>query len=100
MTIFIEGKSAALSYVSIFNSLWRQTKIYEEIKKAYEKVENHDKMQKEFIEIASHELRTPIHPMLGFIEILRNKITDKEQLGFIEIIYRNTMRLKNYLKIF
>ncbi|MGN6630157.1 MAG: sensor histidine kinase [Candidatus Nitrosocosmicus sp.] len=94
LTIFIEGKSAALSYVSIFNSLWRQTKIYEEIKKAYEKVENHDKMQKEFIEIASHELRTPIHPMLGFIEILRNKITDKEQLGFIEIIYRNTMRLK------
>lgn len=94
LTIFIEGKSAALSYASIFDNLIRQTDLYDEIKKAYEKVENHDRMQKEFIEIASHELRTPIYPMLGFIEILRNKMTDKEQLEFLDIIYKNTKRLK------
>ena len=35
MTIFIEGKSAALSYASIFNSLWKQTEIYEQLKKTF-----------------------------------------------------------------
>ena len=49
---------------------------------------------RDFIDIAAHELRTPIHPILGFTDLLRNKITDKEQLGFIDIINRNTMRLK------
>ena len=30
-------------------------------------------MQKDFINIAAHELRTPIQPILGFVEILKNK---------------------------
>ena len=51
-------------------------------------------VQKEFIEIAAHELKTPLQPILGFTEHLRNRITDKEQLEFIDIIYRNTKRLK------
>ena len=94
LAILIEGKYATLSYASIFDNLMRQTELYDEIKKAYEKVENHERMQKEFIEIAAHELRTPIHPILGFIGILKNKITDKEQLEFLDIIFRNTKRLK------
>jgi signal transduction histidine kinase len=93
-TIHIKGKSTALSYVTIFNNLWKQAELYDEIKKAYDIIQVHDKMQKEFVDIAAHELRTPIHPMLGFIEILRNKITDKEQLEFLDIIDRNTKRLK------
>ncbi len=51
-------------------------------------------MQKEFINVAAHELRTPIQPILGFTEHLKSKITDKEQLGFIDVIHRNTKRLK------
>ena len=51
-------------------------------------------MQKDFINIAAHELRTPIQPILGFTEHLKNKITDKEQIGFLDIIDRNTKRLK------
>ena len=63
-------------------------------KKAYEKIQIHDKMQRDFINIAAHELRTPIQPILGFTEHLKNKTNDNEQLGFLDIIYRNTKRLK------
>ena len=94
MTIFIEGKTTALSYASIFDNLWRQTELYEEIKKAYEKLQIHEKMLKEFTEIAAHELRTPIQPILGFTQHLRDKVTDKEQADYLEIIGRNTKRLK------
>jgi len=44
LTIFIEGKSADLSYASIFDNFLQQTALYDKIKKAYEKIENHDRM--------------------------------------------------------
>ncbi|HYZ51536.1 MAG TPA: hypothetical protein VE593_11660, partial [Nitrososphaeraceae archaeon] len=60
------SKAGVLSYVSIFENLWRQSELYEQLK-------THDKMQKEFINIAAHELRTPIQPIIGLSEVvLRN----------------------------
>jgi len=94
MTTYIEGKSTAMSYEAIFNNLWKETELYSQLKEAFIQLQSHEKMQKEFVEIAAHELRTPIQPILGFTEILRNKITDKEQLEFLDIINRNTKKLK------
>ena len=94
MTIFIEGKSTALSYVSIFESLWKQTELYDEIKKAYEKIQRHDKMQKEFIDIAAHELRTPLQPIIGITTILKDEIQSKRHKELLDVVIRNTERLK------
>jgi signal transduction histidine kinase len=77
-----------LSYVSIFETLWKQTEMYEHLKV-------HDKMQKEFINIAAHELRTPVQPILGLSEILQSKVKDKEQLRLLDVISRNAKRLQN-----
>ncbi len=52
-------------------------------------------MQKEFINIAAHELRTPIQPILGLSEIVKNKIKDKEEKELLDVIIKNTKRLKN-----
>ena len=49
MTIYIQGKSPALSYVSIFDSLWKQTELYEQVKEAFVQLQRHEKMQKEFM---------------------------------------------------
>lgn len=40
---------------------------------ANEMLKAHDKMQTEFVNIAAHELRTPIQPILGVIELLKSK---------------------------
>ncbi|HYO06006.1 MAG TPA: HAMP domain-containing sensor histidine kinase, partial [Phototrophicaceae bacterium] len=87
LAIYIEGKSAALSYLSIFESLWKQTEMYEQL-------QIHDRMQKEFINTAAHELRTPIQPLLGLTQILRSKSKDKEQIELLDIVIRNTKKLK------
>jgi two-component system, OmpR family, sensor histidine kinase VicK len=79
----------ALSYTSVFESLWLQTELYEQLKV-------HDKMQKEFINIAAHELRTPIQPILGLAEVLRfgkEKIKGQQYL-FLDAIIRNSKRLQ------
>ena len=50
------SKAGVLSYVAIFENLWKQSELYEQLMKAHEQVKIHDKMQREFINIAAHEL--------------------------------------------
>ena len=88
LSSYSNSKSTVLSYVSIFETLWKQTEMYEQLKV-------HDKMQKEFINIAAHELRTPVQPILGLSEILQSKVKDKEQLILLDVISRNAKRLQN-----
>jgi signal transduction histidine kinase len=60
----------------------------------YEKVKESEKMKSEFINIAAHELRTPIQPILGLTDIIYSKIKDKEQHELLDIVMRNAYRLK------
>jgi signal transduction histidine kinase len=64
-----------------------------ELNQANEQLKVHDKMQNEFINIAAHELRTPIQPIIGLADTLRSKIKDSEQLELLDIVYRNAKRL-------
>ena len=50
-------------------------------------------MQREFIDIAAHELRTPIQPIVSLTEILSSRIKDTEDAGFLEVVSRNAKRL-------
>jgi signal transduction histidine kinase len=66
----------------------------------------HDDMQKEFINMAAHELRNPVQSLLGFSDILRklniknedNK-TAYQYKDAIEAISRSTKRLKRLVDI-
>jgi signal transduction histidine kinase len=58
----------------------------------YKKLKESDKMKDEFINVAAHELRTPIQPILGLTEVLRSKITDTHQQELLDIIIRNAKR--------
>jgi signal transduction histidine kinase len=53
-----------------------------------------DKMQIEFINIAAHELRTPLQPILALTDLLRQGIKDNEQIHLLNMISRNAKRLK------
>lgn len=64
---------------------------------AIDRLKIQEKMQKEFINVAAHELRTPIQPILGLSEILRSRLTKgKERQGhdLLDIIIRNAKRLQ------
>jgi signal transduction histidine kinase len=62
----------------------------------YEKLKEADKMKDEFINIAAHELRTPIQPILGLSELLHSKIKEDnaEQRELLDVTIRNAKRLK------
>ena len=76
-------------------SLLKSNELLEE---ANEQLKVHDKMQKEFINIAAHELRTPIMPILGEVEIIEEDLdpktkTVKVEEEQIQLIIRNAKRL-------
>jgi signal transduction histidine kinase len=68
---------------------------------ARKRAEDQEKSQKEFINIAAHELRTPIQPLVGIAEMLGEKLRDPntESISItkpeIEIVVRNANRLMN-----
>jgi signal transduction histidine kinase len=96
--IYTNRKASVLSYVSMFESLWKQTELYGQVGRLYEQLKVHDKLQEDFINIAAHELRTPIQPILGLAEILRTKkdsITITSVYDeYLSVIIRNARRLK------
>ncbi|HEX7817869.1 MAG TPA: HAMP domain-containing sensor histidine kinase, partial [Nitrososphaeraceae archaeon] len=95
---FHTSKSRTESYNFIFDTIWRQADLYESLREAnknllysYQKLEEHDAMEKEFINLAAHELRTPSQSIVGYSEML--KVLPKRNKQYEEAILRNAERL-------
>jgi signal transduction histidine kinase len=102
LSTYSNSKAGVLSYVAIFENLWKQSELYEQLVNAHEKVKTHDRMQKEFIDVAAHELRTPIQPILGLTQMIYSSIDQDEypyqkkqqQKELLEVVIRNAHRLQ------
>lgn len=95
---FHTSKSRTESYNFIFDTVWRQADLYESLREAnrnliysYQKLEEHDAMEKEFINLAAHELRTPSQSIIGYSEMLKDLPERNKQ--YEEAISRNAERL-------
>src|SRR5437867_1080239 len=92
------SKSRTESYSFIFDTIWRQADLHESLRQAnknllyaYEKLKEHDTMEKEFINLAAHELRTPSQSIIGYSELLKDLPERNKQ--YEEAISRNAERL-------
>jgi signal transduction histidine kinase len=63
-----------------------------ELQETTKKLTYHDKLQKEFIDIAAHEFRTPIQSVLGYSEMIHANLKNFDQ--YFEKIIRNARRLE------
>jgi two-component system, OmpR family, sensor histidine kinase VicK len=88
-TIYSASKVSANSFKSVFELLWAELILNEELKKAGD-------MQKEFIDIAAHELRTPAQSILGYAELASTdpELCKHDKQGLLDAIYRNAIRLQ------
>jgi two-component system, OmpR family, sensor histidine kinase VicK len=84
---YSNSKATVLSYISIFESFWIQTEMYKKVKET-------EQMQRDFINIAAHELRNPIQPILTLTDVVKNKVTDTEQKELLDVVVRNAKKLK------
>jgi two-component system, OmpR family, sensor histidine kinase VicK len=108
LTTYSNSNPTVQSYITLFESLWKQKQLYEQQQQLYDELEEshnqlelaneevklHSKMQNEFINVAAHELRTPLQPILSLSDILRHKTTYPEQHELANVIFRNAKRLQ------
>jgi two-component system sensor histidine kinase VicK len=92
LSTYSSSPSIVSSYSSIFESFWRQAELFEKMRE----IEN---LEKDFINLAAHELRTPIQPIVGFSELLSDKIKDPEQRKLLDAVINNAKRLEKLAEI-
>jgi two-component system sensor histidine kinase VicK len=80
------------SYLAVFESFWRQAELFEKMKEV-------EILEKDFINIAAHELRNPIQPIIGFSELLYSKIENQEHRRLLEEVILNARRLERLARI-
>ena len=114
VSTYSTSKPTVLSYISIFESLWDQTEMSDNLRIANEKLVQSEQLEREFINTAAHELRTPTQAVMGYAELdkhvfedlLRNtKVTTDDELkrviinlkGHFDAITRNSTRLNELI---
>lgn len=86
LSMYSTSQPTISSYISIFESLWEQTEMANKLKIVNEKLIQREQNEKEFINIAAHELRTPTQAIMGYVEL------DQQ---FLEEILNNTTPMGN-----
>jgi len=93
------GESFNSMVDSIKNYVKTQNELTNKLKEANQQLKDKDRLKDEFINIAAHELRTPIQPILGLSQILLRSLkkvngkTDSEGEQSLEAIIRNSKKL-------
>jgi signal transduction histidine kinase len=109
--LLLAGTTAATAALVIFILRWnnnlgkevtRRTQELEQLNErlgeANEQLKLHDKMQKEFIDIAAHELRTPLQPIISYSSLALKDMLDKtEAIVGIDRQARRLQKLANDL---
>ena len=84
---YSESGPTVMSYFTIFETLWKQSELYA-------KLQAHEAAQREFFNLAAHELRTPIQPILGLSESILMKDKNIDLNHYHTVILRNARRLQ------
>ncbi len=103
---YSNSEPTVLSYLSIFESIWQQTELYMKVKEtnrhlehANEQLLTTERAKEEFISMISHELKTPLVPLKGYVQMMqRPKIMRAElnerQKNAIVAMSRNIEKLQ------
>lgn len=97
LAVLSTSKATVLPFVTIFESFWRETDLYEKARES-------DRIKDEFVNIAAHELRNPIMPILSAADLLNEAFSDiKANIGQdkadriisnVQVIVRNASKLQ------
>jgi signal transduction histidine kinase len=113
LSTYSNSKSTVLSYAAVFETLWKETELHEQVRQSNKRLETaneelestnrqlalaneelkvNDQIQKDFINIAAHEMRTPTQCIVGYSEMLY--MEPEESKKYLGPILRNAERLQ------
>jgi signal transduction histidine kinase len=77
--------------IKVNNQTIKLNQNIKQLRKTNEQLHQNDKMQKEFINITAHELRTPIQSIMGYTEMMKS--FPEKTANYVQPIERNAQRL-------
>ncbi|MGM0567197.1 MAG: PAS domain S-box protein [Bacteroidota bacterium] len=87
-------KGEITHFVAVKEDITEKKKVFEELKAAKEKAEESDRLKSAFLTNISHEVRTPMNGILGFINLIDEPgLEDEERSEYIDIVNRSGQRL-------
>jgi hypothetical protein len=94
--VYSTNKSLSISYVSIFESIWKQAELYGEIKTLENQVRVQKNVEKSYLIAVARGLKAPLKPMTALAEIIRSKDLDRgKQDEFVDSIIKNAQEIKD-----
>jgi len=72
MATYTESRSLGASYAAIFENIWKQTDMYDKLKL-------HEKLQSDFVNVAAHELRTPVQAIVAYAELATTDVDNRDE---------------------
>ena len=75
---------------------YANAQLFEDLQRAYDELKTLDHMKSEFINIAAHELRTPLAILMGYASVLEEDAEGTTQ-QYLETILRNALRLRSLI---
>jgi signal transduction histidine kinase len=102
--LFVLSRSFNSMIAFLRDYIKKQSNLTKQLEAANEELKRKDQLKDEFINIAAHELRGPIQPILGLAEVLRYRKRDRDSSNsrvsrqddddkLLDIIIRNAKRL-------
>lgn len=85
MATYTESRSLGASYAAIFENIWKQTGMYDKLKL-------HERLQSDFVNVAAHELRTPVQAIINYAELATTDAENKD--AYYGKLLRNVTRLQ------
>jgi len=91
--IFYKGREA---WITIIRDVTERKKAEHDLKTAFEKATESDRLKSAFLANMSHEIRTPMNGILGFADLLKEPgLTGEQQKKYIAIIENSGDRMLN-----
>lgn len=85
-----EGKLVSFSFVTDISerkaSESRLLQLNEELREARDRAEASNRAKNEFLAVMSHEMRTPLNPVIGFASLLEDELSDDEHRSYVRNI--------------
>ncbi len=95
LSVFASQASVTIERARLYRSLEIKA---DEVKRAYSRLQELDRIKSDFITNVSHEFRTPVTVMLGYLEILTGNLTDPDHLEKVEIALDSALRLATFVE--